>query len=96
MAQYACGYCGEMGHNKAGCPQRKAQVADREALRTDRLMQIIDKFEKFAANQEHILRELDLIWKTIHDLDIEATMGNRDIQPDPPKKSGTQSVMLDF
>ncbi len=66
MGQYECGYCQGLGHNAAGCPEKKKALADREAMRNDRIMQIIAQFEKFAANQEHILREIDLIWTEIH------------------------------
>lgn len=85
MTQYECGYCQKSGHNKAGCPERKKAVADREAMRTDRLMQIIAKFEKFAATMEHIEREIDLIWMCIHEGDAVT-----------PERPGKQKVMFDF
>jgi len=96
MSQYSCGYCNEMGHNKAGCPERKKSVADIEAMRIDRMNQMLARFEIIAAKCESLEKEVDLIWTEIHNLDIEATMGNRDIEPDPPKKSGKPTVIFDF
>jgi len=72
-------------------------------------MQIIQTFEKFSANQEHILREIDLLWTEIHGVDPEVmdydpkkggfTICTRCMHPDHhkiPHTCGKTDIILDF
>ena len=101
MVQYDCGYCQKSGHNKAGCPERKKELANRESMRVDRYNQIIASHEKHAARLESLEREIEMLWNHIHhgDTTLVEMIADRVLDAvldDPPEKPGKQKVMLDF